>query len=127
MKWKSKYSPGRYISTHQYILEIVCENKAVKDKVDLPFQFWKLPKWKWEYIKNSNSCKILRKTHGDLKVLDFVKKNRIWNLSAKWIDGAIAKWNYNAPQPKNEDKIINKNTNSIGKKPSPKTDLFKGL
>ena len=79
-KWNSKYSPGKKVSTHQYILEIVCENLAKKQGKELPFKFWQLKDWKWNYIKQSNLCKKLRQKHGDNKVLDFVIKNNIWSL-----------------------------------------------
>lgn len=124
-KWTSKYSPGKKVSTHQYILEIVCGNSASKEGIELPDQFWKLKDWKWRYIKQSNKCKILREKHGDLKVLDFVIKNKIYSLSANWIDEAISKWEFT-------DKVTPSSLDvsqemSKGRSQPKKTNIFEGL
>lgn len=124
-KWKSKYSPNKLISTHQYILEIVCENLARKDSKELPLKFWELKDWKWKYIKQSNRCKTLREKHGEDKLLDFVLKNNIWSLAANWIDEALTTWQVTEAPKVPELDIITKP--SLGQTKSPKTNLFKGL
>lgn len=127
-KWNSKYSPGKKVSTHQYILELVCENLARKNGKELPYKFWELKEWKWNYIKQSNLCKELRDKHGDLKVLDFVKKKRIWSLKASWIDQALSDWFFSVDGPvKDAPKIDTVDEPTVGQKKTPKTNFFKGL
>lgn len=125
-KWTSKYSPKKQVSTHQYILEIVCENFARRNNKELPFHFWKLKEWKWNYIKNSHKCKELREKHGDLKVLDFVIKKRIWSLQPSWIEEALTNWVVAQIDPTKENLDI-KTEDSSGKKTRAKTNIFKGL
>ena len=124
-KWDSNYSPGKKISTHQYILEIVCGNLAKKEGNELPLFFWKLKDWKWKYIKQSNRCKFLREKHGELKLLDFVNKKNIWSLMPDWIDEALSTWVL-PPLPKETELDIN-TTPSLGQPKKSKTNLFKGL
>ena len=44
-KYISKYSNDKLISAAQYITEIICERKAVKDKQDLHYRFWISKEW----------------------------------------------------------------------------------
>ena len=44
-KYPSRYSNGKLVSAAQYITEIICENKARIDKLDLHFRFWTNKKW----------------------------------------------------------------------------------
>jgi len=125
-KWKSRYSPGKKVSTHQYILEIVCGRLASKDGKELPHYFWKLPEWKWQYIKNSSACKNLREKHGEDKVLDFVLKNNVWSLKASWVDKAISDWSF-SNEVKKIEKLDTVDKPTTGKAKKSKTNLFKGL
>ena len=45
MKYISKYSNGKEVTPAQYITEILCENKAKKEKRDLSFRFWVNKEW----------------------------------------------------------------------------------
>ena len=42
-KYPSRYSDGKKVTAAQYITELICEKRAVKDKKELPNNFWKLP------------------------------------------------------------------------------------
>ena len=63
-RYKSRYSPDVYVTTAQYIIELVCEKKAKFDRTELPIKFWNLPAWRTFFIKN------LRKVHKLLREFD---------------------------------------------------------
>lgn len=62
--YPSRYSPGKYVTAAQYIIELVCEHKAKFDKTELPIKFWNHPLWSSFFKKN------LRKVHQLLKKYD---------------------------------------------------------
>jgi hypothetical protein len=61
-KYHSKYSNGKTVSAAQYITELVCENKAKKDKLDLHYRFWTTKIWE-KYYKDqiASSYKLIKK------------------------------------------------------------------
>ena len=61
-KYYSKYSNGKTVSAAQYITELVCENKAKKDKLDLHYRFWTTAVWE-KYYKDqiASSYKLIKK------------------------------------------------------------------
>ncbi len=62
MKYISKYSNGKEVSVAQYITELICENKAKKEKLDLHYRFWTSPKWNYYYRNQIASAhKLLEK------------------------------------------------------------------
>ena len=50
-RYPSKYSPEQFVTGPQYIVETLCENVAIRAKVELPQRFWQLPEWE-EFFKN---------------------------------------------------------------------------
>lgn len=48
-KFISKYSNNKPVSAAQYITELICENKAKRDKTDLHYRFWVSKKWELYY------------------------------------------------------------------------------
>lgn len=61
-KYHSKYSNGKTVSAAQYITELVCENKAKKDKLDLHYRFWTTKIWE-KYYKDqiASAYKLIKK------------------------------------------------------------------
>jgi hypothetical protein len=61
-KYHSKYSNGKTVSAAQYITELVCENKAKKDKLDLHYRFWTTKTWE-KYYKDqiASAYKLIKK------------------------------------------------------------------
>lgn len=92
--YQSRYSPGKNVSGFHLILEVVCENKAKKDKKDLPTFFWRLPEWEKFYKQQLRACSKLCKNHGESKVLAFIKEKNIFSLNAKWIDEALSEYSF---------------------------------
>ena len=58
----SRYSNNKEVSAAQYITELICEHKALKDKVDLHYKFWEHKKWS-AYFRNqiASAHKLLKK------------------------------------------------------------------
>ena len=86
IKYKSLFSPGKEISAAQYIVEILCKNKAAAIKITLPSRFWVLPEWaqfyKMQIVKASS---YLEKYHEAI-LIKIIKQKNIYSLYAKWID-----------------------------------------
>ncbi len=83
-KYPSKYSPNKWVTGSQYIVELVCERKARKDKKDLPTQFWKLKEWATFYRSQVNTANSLVKKYGVEAVIAALKnKNNYWMYSLR--------------------------------------------
>ena len=59
--YPSRYSPNKdengiaWVTDRQYIVEVICENKAAKDNKELPAAFYTLPTWQKFYQSNINN------------------------------------------------------------------------
>tara|TARA_B100000085_G_C18548217_1_gene514773 strand:+ start:1279 stop:1698 length:420 start_codon:yes stop_codon:yes gene_type:complete len=84
-KYISKYSNDKLVSAAQYITELICERKAVKDKKDLHYRFWVSPEWE-KYFKNQiGSANKLLKTYADKAIVNALltsKGKTIYSLRA---------------------------------------------
>lgn len=75
-KYLSKYSPGKYVTCKQFLIETVCENRARYLKMgDLPVQFWKLPEWAKYYASQTRECSKLCKQYGEIPLLRTLTKH----------------------------------------------------
>jgi hypothetical protein len=83
--YPSRYSNGKLVSPAQYITEIICENKAKLDKIDLHYRFWVTPKWS-SYYRNqiASANKLLEKYSAKaiIKALSDSKASKIYSLRA---------------------------------------------
>lgn len=81
----SKYSNGKLVSAAQFITEIICENKAIKDRKDLHYRFWTNKEWASFYRSQIASAhKLLKKYDSTaiIKALKNTKARRIYSLRA---------------------------------------------
>ena len=84
-KYLSKYSNGKYVSAAQYITELICENKAIKDKLDLHYRFWTTKRWEYFYRNQIASANKLLETYDAnaiIKALVSDSGRRIYSLRA---------------------------------------------
>lgn len=92
IKYLSKYSNGKTVSAAQYITELICENKAIQDKLDLHYKFWLDKKWA-NYYKNqiASSHKLLKKYHPTaiINAIKNPKAKKIYSLRAPHLVGII--------------------------------------
>ena len=89
-RYPSRYSPSQFVTASQYIIELACEQLAVKDKKELPIQFWKLPQWKTLYLGQVRAVNLLLKKYSEKAIINIVKSRRINNLRPKWVEELIA-------------------------------------
>jgi hypothetical protein len=91
-KYPSKYSNGKTVSGAQYITEIVCENKALKEKKDLHFRFWTEPYWEKFFKNQIASANKLLKLYDPMDVAKALKTpagQKIFSLRAPHLNKMI--------------------------------------
>lgn len=84
-KYISKYSNNKQVSPAQYITEIICENKAKKDGLDLHYRFWTNKKWSMYYRNQIASANKLLEKYSDISIvraLNNPKAAKIYSLRA---------------------------------------------
>lgn len=84
-RYPSRYSPKAWITASQYIVELICEAKALADQTSLPKQFWTLPKWKTYFAQQSVACSTLLKKYDARAIilaLQDSRAKRIFSLRA---------------------------------------------
>ena len=84
-KYPSKYSNGKLVSAAQFITEIICENKAIKDKSDLHYRFWTNKNWAAFYRNQIATANKLLKQYDAKAIIKALKSNkarRIYSLRA---------------------------------------------
>lgn len=72
-KYISKYSNNKEVSPAQYITEMICENKAKKDKKDLHYRFWVTKEWATYYRNQIGSAHNLLKKYSDVAIIRALK------------------------------------------------------
>lgn len=94
-RYPSKYSPGKYVTAAQYILELVCEHKAVVEKTDLPIHFWNLPEWAGWFKQQLRICHKLLKDFDEkaiIKALNDPRCKTTYSLRAAWLMPVIEEY-----------------------------------
>jgi hypothetical protein len=84
-KYTSKYSNNKQVSPAQYITEIICENKAKKDGLDLHYRFWTNRMWTKFYRDQIATANKLVQKYNDVAILRALKDYRaskIYSLRA---------------------------------------------
>jgi hypothetical protein len=84
-KYPSKYSNGKEVSAAQYITEIICENKAKRDKEDLHYRFWVSKKWAAYYrnqIASANKLLTQYDAESIVAALNSDEARKIYSLRA---------------------------------------------
>jgi hypothetical protein len=84
--YPSKYSPGKFVTGAQYLIELLCERKAALEGKTLPIKFWNIDEWEKEFKAQTRSVNALLKKY-DLRALIHVlhANPRIYSLRAKWV------------------------------------------
>jgi len=84
-KYPSKYSNNKMVSGAQYITEIICENKAKINGVDLHYRFWLNKEWTVFYRNQIATANKLVKKYSDVAIVRALKDHRaskIYSLRA---------------------------------------------
>ena len=102
-RYPSRYSPKvdedgfAWVTGRQYIIELICENKAARDRKELPRAFYDLPEWQEFYQAqiNNRSLGKLIKTHSVDKIISFLMENKhIMSLRPKWVHNKLDEYRY---------------------------------
>lgn len=85
MKYLSKYSNGKEVTAAQYITELICENKAKKEKRDLHYRFWTNKEWSRYYrdqIATANKLIAKYSEQAIIRALKTKEAEKIYSLRA---------------------------------------------
>ena len=85
-RYPSRYSQSKWVTAVQYIVELLCEQKAKSEKRgDLPVQFWQLEEWEKFFKSQVRIANKVLKEHGEKAVIEVIKRHRIWSLNPYWV------------------------------------------
>lgn len=126
-KYPSRHKPGTYITVGQWLGELMCERKALRDTKELPRAFWlkvhsdKELNQEWSnYLKvqTQQAYKLLKK-FDEKQIIEAVKsKPTLYSLLPKWVIEYISNYKVKAkPEVKNTE------TQQINNNPTFKTDI----
>ncbi len=91
-KFLSRYSGDTYVSTAQYVTELICERKAAQNNKELPVRFWKLDEWaayfKSQIFTAHKLCKKYRAA-AIIKALMNPKNYKTYSLRAPFLEKSI--------------------------------------
>jgi len=93
-KYPSKYSNGKFVSSAQYITEIICERKATREKKDLHYRFWNNKEWAAFYRNQIGSAHKLLKSFSDKAIIRALMSSsgqKIYSLRAPHLLAMIEK------------------------------------
>lgn len=126
MKYISKYSNDKEVTPAQFITELICENKARKEKKDLHYRFWTNKDWAKYYrdqIATANKLLLKYEANAIIRALKNQKAEKIYSLRAPHLIAIIeqeqellSKENKNLSLDLNRTEPINYFTQNINKK-----------
>lgn len=91
-KYISKYSNNKTVSAAQYITELICERKALKDKKDLHYRFWLAKEWASFFRNQIASANKLLKEYSDKAIVNALlttQGKKIFSLRAPHLPAII--------------------------------------
>jgi hypothetical protein len=94
MKFPSKYSNGKEVTSAQYLAELICERLAKKNKKDLHYRFWLSPEWEKEYkgqIAAANKLLAKFDIKHIISALSTYHGQKIYSLRAPHLSDMISK------------------------------------
>lgn len=127
-KYPSRHKPGTYITVGQWLGELMCERKALKETKELPRAFWLKMKEnelnkKWsKYLKlQTQQAYKLIKEFGEERVVESVQSHKtLYSLLPKWVKTYITNYKMKPkPEPKKEP------PKEYKEKPTFNTETFK--
>ena len=94
MKYPSKYSNGKEVTAAQYIVEMICERIAKRNKKDLHYRFWMSKEWEKEYKGQIASAHKLLQKYDFSDIVNALKSTdgiKIYSLRAPHLSDIIDK------------------------------------
>lgn len=128
MKYLSKYSNGKTVSSAQYITEIICEHLAIKNKKDLHYRFWLSKEWQKFYKSQIFTAHKLLRKYSDkaiIKALQCDDGKKIFSLRAPHLIAIIERHETLLSQQKTEQAVdIIRNIDSHGRNKLTKKNIL---
>jgi hypothetical protein len=84
-RYPSRYSPGQYVTSAQYIIELVCEQYARKQGKELPIHFWRLAEWKTYWGGQCRTVNQLVKKYPPQILIKIIKEKKLDNVRPQWV------------------------------------------
>ena len=129
--YPSRYSNGKKVSAAQYITELICENKAKQDKLDLHHRFWLNPEWSKYYRNQIGTANQLLKKYSPkaiIKALQDNKAQKIYSLRAPHLVAIIDQYQSIIDSENKEfTKEVERKEVKTYRKEQPKTSLLSKL
>lgn len=90
-KYKSIFSPDKDIRADQFIIEILCKNRATSMKMVLPLGFTKLPEWATYFSSQLKKCREYIELYNEKVIIEVITKKKIHSLFPVWVKNEIEK------------------------------------
>lgn len=131
MKYPSKYSNGKEVTAAQYIVEMICERIAKRNKKDLHYRFWMSKEWEKEYKGQIASAHKLLQKYDFSDIVNALKSTdgiKIYSLRAPHLSDIIDKTvSIRQNQPAMKTKNIERNLLNKGITKSNKNTILDKL
>ena len=115
--YPSRYSPKGWVSSYQYITELICEKKAQQEGKELPIRFWEIKEWRSFYSYQITLATSLVKKNGEGAVIAALRDRRCYktySLRAPFLTPIIEE-HYEKQQKETRDTKENTNYDFDGK------------
>jgi len=91
IRYTSIFSPNKKVTAAQYIIELVCKNKATYFKLELPIKFWDFPEWRGFYQAQLKRCHYFLGKYDESILIAVIRSKNIFSLLADWIEAEFIK------------------------------------
>jgi hypothetical protein len=125
--YPSRYSPGGWVRSDQYIIELICEKKARHDNKDLPIQFWKEKEWAAFFRSQLRKCKSLLNSYSSEAIIKGLQDKRSWkiySLYAPWLLDIIDEYQTEISRPKIKEELPEMSSGTFTRKKNNKKNIL---
>jgi hypothetical protein len=87
-RYPSKYAPKGWVTPAQYIIEMICEKKALSEGRALSLQFWNNEEWAKFFKEQTRQANGLLKHYSDKAIIRALQDRRTkttYSLRAPWL------------------------------------------
>lgn len=114
----SRFSPGSWVSFHQFLAELACERAARKEYKELPLKFWAIKKWKNFLVWQAKLAIGLKAKYREDAILGAFNDKRcktVFSLNAEWFIKVVEEYELKPEQKteKEPEMIVQEEIKSI--------------
>lgn len=88
LMFDSKYSDCK-INTAKFLVEMICEHRANKNKEILTKKFWQHPQWKKTYVVQIQMAYNLLNIYDEALLVKLVRQYKILTLNSKFLESKL--------------------------------------